>query len=160
MALVAYFSASGTTRKVAEDLAQVLDAELFEIKPQQPYTEADLNWRDDNSRSSVEMRDQSFRPAIQDAKANIADNSVIYLGYPIWWGVAPTVVNTFLESNDFAGKTIVPFATSGSSGIGDPASYLTKSLPGSAKLTSGETLNGGPTKEALAAWITRLGLAN
>lgn len=157
--LVVYFSATGTTRKVAEDLAQVLGADLFEIKPQTPYTEADLNWKDDTSRSSVEMGEY-IRPEIVDAKLDLSKYSTIFLGYPIWWGVAPMAVNAFLECNDFAGKTIVPFATSGSSGVGDPQSYLSKYVPAAATITSGETLNNAPTKDALAAWVKRLGLAN
>jgi len=155
--LVAYFSATGTTRKVAEDLAQVLGADLFEIAPKTPYTEADLNWKDDTSRSSVEMGEY-IRPELAGAKIDLGKYSTIFLGYPIWWGVAPMAVNAFLESNDLSGKTIVPFATSGSSGVGNPRDYLSKSVTPATTIDAGETLNGGPTKEALAAWIKRLNL--
>lgn len=112
-ALVAYFSASGTTAKAAKVLAKAADADLYEIKPAIPYTRADLNWMDKGSRSSVEMSDKHSRPALADTDAPIAGHDVIFLGFPIWWYVAPTIVNTFLESYDFTGKTIILFATSG-----------------------------------------------
>ena len=115
-ALVAYFSASGTTAKAAKVLAKAADADLYEIKPAIPYTRADLNWMDKGSRSSVEMSDKHSRPALADTDAPIAGHDVIFLGFPIWWYVAPTIVNTFLESYDFTGKTIILFATSGGSG--------------------------------------------
>ena len=114
-ALVAYFSASGTTAKAAKVLAKAADADLYEIKPAIPYTRADLNWMDKGSRSSVEMSDKHSRPALADTDAPIAGHDVIFLGFPIWWYVAPTIVNTFLESYDFTGKTIILFATSGGS---------------------------------------------
>ena len=117
--LVTYFSASGVTKKVAEKLAEAAGADLFEIKPEVAYTEADLNWMDKKSRSSIEMNDKSFRPAIAEKYNNMADYDVVYVGFPIWWYVAPTIINTFLESYDFSGKTIVLFATSGGSGFGD-----------------------------------------
>ena len=117
-ALVAFFSASGVTRNVAEALAEALGADVYEIKPEVPYTQADLDWRDKDSRSSVEMGDKTSRPAIADTDANIGGYDVVFVGFPIWWHIAPGIINTFLESYDFAGKTIVPFATSGSSGIG------------------------------------------
>ncbi|MCH5238371.1 MAG: NAD(P)H-dependent oxidoreductase, partial [Muribaculaceae bacterium] len=110
--LVAYFSATGTTKHVAEELAEIMKATLFEIKPETPYTSADLDWRDDNSRSSVEMHDATSRPAIKDTVKDIEKYDVVFIGYPIWWYVAPTIINTFLESYDFAGKKIVLFATS------------------------------------------------
>ena len=116
--LVTYFSASGVTKKVAEKLAEAAGADLFEIKPEVAYTEADLNWMDKKSRSSIEMNDKSFRPAIAEKCNNMADYDVVYIGFPIWWYVAPTIINTFLESYDFSGKTIVLFATSGGSGFG------------------------------------------
>jgi flavodoxin len=156
--LVAYFSASGVTRSVAELLADAISADIYEIKPQVPYTKADLNWRDDQSRSSVEMKDKAFRPAIADTDANIGDYDVIFVGFPIWWYVAPTIVNTFLESYDFAGKTIVPFATSGSSGIGQTVAGLKPSVASSAAVMEGKMLKVRQTKESLAAWVEGLGL--
>ena len=116
--LVAYFSASGVTKKVAEQLSQVAGADLFEIRPAVPYTDADLNWRDTHSRSSVEMNDPHSRPNIAETLSTMADYDVIFLGFPIWWYTAPTIIHTFLESYDFSNKTIVPFATSGGSGFG------------------------------------------
>ena len=127
--LVAYFSASGVTAKVAKKLAEAAGADLYEIKPAVPYTSADLNWNDKQSRSSVEMGDRSSRPAIVDSDANIAAYDVVYVGFPIWWYVAPTIVNTFLESYDFSGKKIVLFATSGGSGFGKAAQGLQSSAP-------------------------------
>ena len=111
--LVAYFSASGVTKRTAEQLAEAAGADLYEIRPAVPYTQADLNWMDKRSRSSVEMNDRSFRPELADKDADIASYDRIFLGFPIWWYVAPTIINTFLESYDFAGKEIVLFATSG-----------------------------------------------
>ena len=115
--LVAYFSAGGTTAKVAENLADVANADLYEIRPAVPYTQADLNWMDKKSRSSVEMNDKSSRPALADKDADISSYDKILLGFPIWWYVAPTIINSFLESYDFSGKKIVLFATSGGSGF-------------------------------------------
>ena len=129
--LVAYFSATGTTGKTAEMIAKAADADLYEIKPAIPYTRADLNWMDKGSRSSVEMSDKHSRPALADTDAPIAGHDVIFLGFPIWWYVAPTIVNTFLESYDFTGKTIILFATSGGSGLGKSAVSLRASVPGS-----------------------------
>ena len=116
--LVAYFSAGGTTKRAAEKLAAAADGDLYEIKPAVPYTSADLNWQDKHSRSSVEMNDRSFRPELADKDADIASHDRIFLGFPIWWYVAPTIINTFLESYDFTGKEIILFATSGGSGFG------------------------------------------
>ena len=127
-ALVAFFSASGTTKLTAERLARAAGADLYEIKPETPYTKADLNWMDKKSRSSVEMSDKSFRPPLADKSADIENRDTIFLGFPIWWYVAPTIVNTFLESYDFSGKRIVLFATSGSSGMGNTASELRPSV--------------------------------
>ena len=117
--LVAYFSASGTTKRVAENLAKAVGGDLYEIRPETPYTQADLNWMDQKSRSSVEMKDKSFRPGLADRSADIEAYDRIFLGFPIWWYVAPTIINTFLESYDFSGKTIILFATSGGSGFGN-----------------------------------------
>jgi flavodoxin len=156
--LVAYFSASGVTSAVARTLAEAAGAGLYEITPATPYTKADLDWNNKNSRSSVEMRDPSFRPALADKDADIAACDVIFVGFPIWWYVAPTIINTFLESYDFSGKTIVPFATSGSSGLGKTAEKLKPSLSGTAIVKEGKLLNGKPSKNVLAEWIASLRL--
>ena len=139
-ALVAYFSASGVTERLAARLAKAADANLFKIEPKQPYTKADLNWNDKASRSSLEMKNPASRPAIVQECPDLADYDVVFLGFPIWWYVAPTIINTFLESGDFAGKTIVLFATSGGSGMGKTADVLRSSAPG-AKIESGKVLN-------------------
>jgi flavodoxin len=156
--LVAYFSASGVTRKVAEALAEAASADIYEIKPEVPYTQADLNWQDEQSRSSVEMRDKAFRPPMANANANVAAYDVVFVGFPIWWYVAPTIINTFLEAYDLAGKTIVPFATSGSSGIGNTVAELRPSVDTTATITEGKMLNGRQTAESLAAWVESLGV--
>lgn len=131
--LVAYFSASGVTKRLATNLAEVAGADLFEIVPEQPYTAADLNWNDPNSRSSVEMKgDRTFRPAVASKVKNMDAYDVVFVGFPIWWYVAPTIINTFLEQYDFAGKTVVPFATSGGSGMGNTNAELAPSCPGAA----------------------------
>lgn len=127
--LVAYFSASGVTASVAKEIAEYTKADLFEIKPAVPYTTADLDWTDKNSRSTVEMRDPSSRPEIANKLSNLSDYDTIFLGFPIWWYVAPTIINNFLESYDFAGKTIIPFFTSGGSGAGQTDEELHKSAP-------------------------------
>lgn len=127
--LVAYFSASGTTRKIAEMIAQAAEADLYEITPKQPYSKADLNWMDKKSRSSVEMSDKKFRPEITDTDAQIDGYDEVILGFPIWWYVAPTIINSFLENYDFSGKRIVLFATSGGSGFGNTVSELQLSAP-------------------------------
>lgn len=126
--LVAYFSASGVTKEAAEKLAAETGADIYEIKPLVPYTEADLDWMNPNSRSSVEMKNKSMRPEIVDDDAHIEDYDTIYLGFPIWWYVAPTIVNTFLEKYDFSKKKIILFATSGSSGWGNTAEELKVSV--------------------------------
>lgn len=138
--LVAYFSASGTTGRVARRLAEKSGSDLFEIVPKQPYTSADLDWGDKGSRSSVEMNDPTSRPAIAQACPDLSGYDVVFVGFPIWWYIAPTIVNTFLESGDFAGKTIVPFATSGGSGMGRTAESLKPSAPG-ATVEAGDVLN-------------------
>ena len=136
--LVAYFSASGTTKKTAELLAE--GADLYEITPKVAYTKADLNWMDKKSRSSVEMNDKKFRPEIEDKDANIAEYDEIILGFPIWWYVAPTIVNTFLEKFDFSGKKVVLFATSGGSGFGNTVKELQPSAPNT-EIVEGKILN-------------------
>lgn len=138
--LVAYFSASGTTKKTAELLAEAAGADLYEITPKVAYTKADLNWMDKKSRSSVEMNDKKFRPEIEDKDANIAEYDEIILGFPIWWYVAPTIVNTFLEKFDFSGKKVVLFATSGGSGFGNTVKELQPSAPNT-EIVKGKILN-------------------
>lgn len=155
--LVAYFSASGTTAAVAKTLAEAAGADLYEIKPQTAYTRADLDWTNRKSRSSVEMNDKSFRPPLADQDACVADCDTVFLGFPIWWYTAPTIINTFLESYDFSGKTIVLFATSGGSGFGKTAAGLKDSAPG-AVIREGKLLNGRQSREALATWVNSLSL--
>ena len=150
--LVAYFSASGKTARVAEELAQAIGANIYEIKPAVPYTKADLNWMDKKSRSSVEMNDRSNRPALADHDADIAAYDTILLGFPIWWYVAPTIINSFLESYDFSGKKIVLFATSGGSGFGKTAAGLKSSVAADTVIAEGKVLNGRQTAESLKAW--------
>lgn len=127
--LVAYFSASGTTKKAAEHLAKAASADLFEIKPAVPYSRADLDWTNKKSRSSIEMQNPDSRPAIAEQLPNIEDYDTIFIGFPIWWYVAPTIVDTFVESYDFSGKTIIPFATSGGSGMGKTVEVLQALCP-------------------------------
>lgn len=155
--LVAYFSASGITAKAAKTLAAAIDGDLYEIKPAVPYTSADLNWMDKRSRSSIEMQDATSRPALADGDAPVAGHDVIFLGFPIWWYVAPTIINTFLERYDFSGKTIVLFATSGGSGLGKSAVGLQASAPG-AKFIDGRLLNGRLDKDELKRWVEGLKL--
>ena len=149
--LVAYFSASGVTGKVAEVLAKAAGADLHEIKPAVPYTSADLNWMDKKSRSSVEMSDKKFRPEITDTDAQIGGYDEVILGFPIWWYVAPTIINTFLESYDFSGKKIVLFATSGGSGFGNTVSELKPSAP-DAKILEGKVFHKA-SKTEIAEWV-------
>lgn len=158
-ALVAYFSAGGTTARAAKALAKAAGADLYEIRPAVPYTRADLNWTDRSSRSSVEMNDRHFRPALADPKIPISIDKydVIFLGFPIWWSAAPTIINTFLESGDFTGKTIILFATSGGSGLGQSAVNLRPSAPG-ADIVNGKVLNGRLSEESLISWIKHLEL--
>ena len=152
--LVAYFSASGTTARVAKNLANAAGADLYEIKPAVPYSRADLNWMDKQSRSSVEMRDSASRPALADTDANIAAYDTIFIGFPIWWYIAPTIINTFLEAYDFSGKKIVLFATSGGSGFGKAVDSLQPSAPG-AQIIVGEILNGNPNEKKLKAFADK-----
>lgn len=140
-ALVVYFSASGVTKKAAEKLAAAAGGDLFEIEPEVPYTSADLNWMDKKSRSSIEMRDKSSRPAIVKKPLDLSKYDSIFVGFPIWWYVAPAIINTFLESCDFSGKKIILFATSGGSGFGNTVRELQVSAPG-AQIVEGKVLNG------------------
>lgn len=155
--LVAFFSAGGVTARAAKILAEAAEADLYEIKPQVPYTAADLDWTDKRSRSSVEMNDRTFRPPLADHDAPVENCGVIFLGFPIWWYTAPTIINTFLESYDLAGKTIILFATSGGSGLGRTAEDLRPSAVG-AVVRDGKLLNGKQTPEALRAWVDSLSL--
>lgn len=152
--LVAYFSASGTTKAMAEKLAAATGSGLYEIRPAVRYTRADLNWQDRRSRSSVEMNDPASRPALADRSAPVADCDRILLGFPIWWYTAPHIIRTFLESYDFTGKTIVLFATSGGSSLGKTAQELAASCPG-ATVVAGGTLNGNPSQAALKEWAEK-----
>ncbi len=155
--LVAYFSASGVTAKLAQTLSEAIGADLFEIAPKIPYTKADLNWMDKKSRSTIEMNDFSSRPEIESKRDNMSEYDTIFVGFPIWWYVAPTIINTFLESYDLAGKTIIPFATSGGSGMGKTNERLAPSCKG-AKLLEGKVLNSRTSNKELAAWVESLGL--
>lgn len=149
--LVAYFSASGVTKGVAEKLAEVAGADLHEIKPEQPYTDADLDWHNKQSRSSVEMADKNSRPAITGKLENMADYDVIYVGFPIWWYTAPTIINTFMESYDFKGKTVIPFATSGGSTIEQACKDLKATYP-DVNWKDGKLLNRA-TADDLRKWV-------
>ena len=155
--LVAYFSASGVTEKVARQLAQASGADIYEIKPAVPYTKADLDWTDKNSRSTVEMRDKAYRPLLADKHTDVSQYDVIFVGFPIWWYVAPTIINSFLESCDLSGKTIVLFATSGGSGFGKTAEELRCSVAPSTKIIEGRLLNGRHSDEELAKWAAEYG---
>lgn len=156
--LVAYFSATGTTKALAEYAADVLGADLYEIVPKEPYTDADLDYGDDNSRSTKEMNDSSARPEIKDKVESMEQYTTVLLGYPIWWGRAPMILDTFIESYDFSGKTIVPFCTSGGSGVGSSAEELEKLCKGDAKWLDGERLDSDSDREDIAEWIDGLGL--
>ena len=153
--LVAYFSASGVTANAAKNLAKAVDADLYEIKPVQPYTRADLDWTNKKSRSSIEMNDPKSRPAIAGKVSGMESYDTIFVGFPIWWYVAPTIINTFLESYDLTGKTIIPFATSGGSGMGKTNEKLLPSCPGAA-LLQGKMLNGRMSENELKKWLDGL----
>ena len=155
--LVAYFSASGVTAKVAETLSEAIGADLYEIEPKVPYTKADLDWTDKKSRSTIEMNDPASRPAIAGMRDNMDDYDTVFVGFPIWWYVAPTIINTFLESYDLTGKTIIPFATSGGSGMGKTNEKLQPSCPNS-KLIEGKVFKKSASKSELAAWVEGLKL--
>ena len=149
--LVAYFSATGTTKGVAQQLAEVTGGTLHEIKPAQPYTAADLNWRDKQSRSTIEMNDKTSRPAITDKLKNMKDYDVIYVGFPIWWYTCPTIINTFMEAYDFKGKTVIPFATSGGSSINKACEDLKAAYP-DVNWKEGKLLN-QVSKDDLKKWV-------
>ena len=156
--LVAYFSASGVTAKVADMLADAVGADIHEIRPKVPYTKADLNWMNKNSRSSIEMADKTIRPEIAESNVKIENYDVIFLGFPIWWTVAPTIINTFLESADFSGKKIILFATSGGSKFGGTVEELKISVPDSCEIIEGKLLNGKQTITSVKEWTDKLGL--
>ena len=151
--LVAYFSASGTTKGVAQQLAEVAGADLHEIKPAQPYTDADLDWRNKQSRSSVEMQDRKSRPAITSKLQNMKDYDVVYIGFPIWWYTCPTIINTFIEAYDFQGKTVIPFATSGGSSIKKASEDLKATYP-KINWKEGKLLNRTSRKD-LEDWVKK-----
>ena len=155
--LVAYFSATNTTEGVAKIIAESLNADLYEIVPENPYTSADLNYNDKSSRSTTEMNDPNCRPAISGSVDDMGKYDIVFVGYPIWWGDAPRIISTFVESYDFAGKTVVPFCTSASSGVGSSASNIEK-LAGSGTWLSGTRLNGNASKGDIVDWINGLGL--
>lgn len=155
--LVAYFSASGVTARLANTLAAAVDGDLYEIKPVVPYTGSDLNWNNSRSRSSVEMNDPATRPAIAAPVADMGQYDTIFVGFPIWWYEAPRIVQTFLESYDLSGKTVVPFCTSGGSGLGKAPAVLQKSCP-AAKLVAGKRLSGSASASELSVWVKSLGL--
>lgn len=155
--LVAYFSASGITAKVAEKLADSIGSDLHAIEPKIPYTDADLNWRDSQSRSSIEMKDPNSRPEIANLRDNMSDYDTVFVGFPIWWYVAPTIINTFLESYDLAGKTIIPFATSGGSGMGETNAKLLPSCTG-AKLLDGKVFKATATATDFTSWTDSLNI--
>ncbi len=154
--LVAYFSASGTTARVAKELAQAAGVDLYEIRPSVPYTKADLNCMDKKSRSSIEMNNKSSRPELADTDANIAAYDTILLGFPIWWYVAPTIINSFLESYDFSGKKIVLFATSGGSGFGKAVAGLRPSVAADTTIVEGKLLNEAQTAASLKSWVSSI----
>jgi len=149
--LVTYFSASGVTAELAKRLAKAVQADIYEIRPQKPYTDADLNWMDKNSRSSVEMKDLSCRPAIVLPTPDTQKYDVIFVGFPVWWYREPSIIDTFMEACNFDGKTVVPFATSGGSGIGQSGENMQKLAPG-AKVHKGERLNANASETTLADW--------
>ena len=151
--LVAFFSASGVTAKMAQRLASAIKADLFEIEPETPYTDADLDWRNDKSRSSVEMKDKSSRPPIASKVADMAQYDVVFVGFPVWWYREPSIIDTFMEAYDFAGKTVVPFATSGGSGIGGSGANMA-ALASGARVLEGERFASSASVAELKTWAS------
>lgn len=151
--LVAYFSASGVTAKVAERMAKEIEADLFEIKPEIPYTSADLNWGNNKSRSSVEMNDRSCRPDISTKVRDMSVYDVVFIGFPVWWYREPSIIDTFMEGYDFSGKTVVPFATSGGSSIGDAGKNM-QALAPNADVVKGKKVDSNASGKALAEWAS------
>ena len=154
--LVAYFSASGVTAKVADMLADAVGADIHEIQPKVPYTKADLNWMDKKSRSTIEMADKKIRPEIAESNVRIEEYDVVFLGFPIWWYVAPTIINTFLEKYDFSGKKIVLFATSGGSKFGNTVEELKISVADNVEIVEGKLLNGRQSIASIKEWTDGL----
>lgn len=152
--LVAFFSASGVTRNTAEKLAKEIGADLFEIHPEVPYTDADLDWRNSESRSSVEMNDKSCRPAMRSEAADMAQYDVVFIGFPVWWYREPSIIDTFMESYDFRGKKVIPFATSGGSGIGDSGKNMAALAPG-AQVETGKRFAANAAGKELADWAAK-----
>ena len=156
--LVAYFSVTGITAKMAELVADAVGADVYQIQPAVKYTQEDLDWTNRESRSSTEMNNKKSRPEMVEADARIEDYDVIFLGFPIWWYVAPTIINTFLEKYDFAGKKIILFATSGGSGFGKTVEELKLSVANDAQIVEGKLLNGKQTLASVSEWISGLNL--
>ena len=154
--LVAYFSASGVTKRVAQELAETENADLFEIVPAQPYTKEDLNWQDTGSRSTVEMQDTACRPAVAGKVEDMGQYEVVFIGFPIWWGREPSIVDTFLEAYDFSGKTLIPFCTSGGSGIGFTGDRMAKIAKGGPRVVNGTRLGGSVSSADLKTWAEGL----
>ena len=154
--LVAYFSPTGHTKKAAAEIAETIDADIYEIMPAVPYTAADLQWSDPKARSTVEMNDRSFRPALADQDANIGQYDIIFLGFPSWWYVAPTIINSFLEAYDFSGKKIVLFATSGGSDFGKTVEGLRDSVSEDAVIVEGKIINGIPSQREFDDWVYKM----
>lgn len=154
--LVAYFSASGVTAQVASMLADAIGADIHEIRPKFPYSKADLNWMDKQSRSTIEMNNKAFRPEIEHSDLKMNEYDVVFLGFPIWWYVAPTIINTFLESYDFSGRKVILFATSGGSGFGKTVEELKVSVSDSCEIIEGKLLNGKQTIPSIRTWTESL----
>ena len=153
--IVVYFSATGTTKGVAERIANVTDADIFEIIPEEPYSDADLDWNDNNSRTTIEMNDPDVRPAIANDTVDLNGYTTLYIGYPIWWGDAPRIMSTFVEAHDFDDKTVIPFCTSGGSGIGRSGSNLA-SQAGSGNWLDGDRLDAGISESEIKDWINNM----
>ena len=153
--LVAYFSASGVTEKLAKKLAEAIGADLYEIKPEQIYTKADLNWMDKKSRSSVEMNDRDSRPSIATKVENMEQYEAVFVGFPVWWYREPSIIDTFMEAYDFSGKKVIPFCTSGGSGIGDSAKNLQELAP-MAKVVEGKRFSAMTSEKQLKEWAEQV----
>ena len=153
--LVAYFSASGVTKRAAENLAKAAGADLFEIVPEQPYTEADLNWNNNKSRSSVEMNDRSSRPTISGTVEDLSQYSHVFVGFPVWWYREPSIIDTFMENYDWSGITVIPFCTSGGSGLGEAGKNM-QALAKGAKVIPGKRLSGSVSESELKAWVEQI----
>lgn len=156
--LIAYFSASGETAKLAKTLSSVTEGDLHEILPKQPYTSADLNWNNANSRSSIEMKSPNSRPEIANTVENMNQYDIVFIGFPIWWYVAPTIINSFLESYDFSGKTVITFATSGGSGMGKTDEILKNCCSSQVVWKSGKRMKSNETFDSVKTWVTSLEL--